>query len=47
MRTLVKIIVVLAFIGFISSCSSKKATVSKEKQEQIDNDKQGFEKNVQ
>jgi hypothetical protein len=47
MKTLSKIMIVLAFIGFLTSCSAKKATVSKEKQEQIDNDKKGFEKNVQ
>jgi hypothetical protein len=47
MKILFKVIVVIALIGFVTSCSTKRATVSKEKQEQIDNDKKGFDKNVQ
>jgi hypothetical protein len=47
MKVVIKISIVLALVCFVASCSTKKATVSKEKQEQIDNDKKGFEKNVQ
>ena len=47
MKVLFKIMIVLALVCFVASCSAKKATVSKEKKEQIDNDKKGFEKNVQ
>jgi hypothetical protein len=47
MKTLAKLVIVLAMVGFVTSCSSKKATVSKEKQEQIDKDKKDFDRNVQ
>jgi hypothetical protein len=47
MKILVKLIMVLLLVGFVTSCASKKPAVSREKQEQIDNDKKGFDKNVQ